>query len=105
MKLYEGEFTEHNGEQEYTHRVLVHARTMQSAEKKILKWMKHWYEDDGVEPYEDRGWEFFGGQIIVSLDGVNETTKQEFMENAYRRAIDEPIPLTLSGLIDAVEVG
>lgn len=104
MKLYEGVFTEYNGEQEYSHSVLVHAKTGQSAEKKILKWMKHWYEDEDVEPYENIGWEFFGGQIIISLESVNETTKQAFMENAYRRAIDEPMPLTVSGLIDAVEV-
>ncbi len=92
-KLFKCSFTEYNGEQEYSYTKLVRAEDENEAKKILIEYLKYWYEDDeDAEPIiEDgaiTGYEFIGGCVIVSKIYVyGETTKEEFMEQAYADAL------------------
>ncbi len=93
-KLFECEFTEYNGDQEYTHKKLVRANTEEQARRILTKWLRDWYCDDDAEPIKVgnkiTGYDFFGGCPIVSKIHVyRETTKEHFMQEAFEAALIE----------------
>jgi hypothetical protein len=85
-KLFEVDFIEYNGEQEYRYTKLVKADDIDHAEKLMMTWLKNWYDDEDVEEI-DNGFEFFAGSLIVKIKGVAHTTKEQFMKKAYHDAL------------------
>ena len=72
-KLFYATATENNGEQEYSHDLLVYAQSSEEAEEAIIKHLKEWYADEKVEPIMDEttnmimGWEFFCMDALIPL--------------------------------------
>ena len=89
MKLFEVILREHIGEKEWTHNLLVRARTLKSAEKKAHKYAKRFWAsyDEPVKKNEDGQYEFNGGEIVVEVLDVRETSKEQFLEECYQRAL------------------
>ena len=91
MKLYELILREYIGEKEFTYNKLIYARTLKSAERKADKYAKRFwssYEDDQhVRKNKEGQYEFNGGEIVVELIVVSETTKEQFLEECYQRAL------------------
>ena len=91
MKLFEIILREQIGEKEWTHNLLVRARTLKSAEKKAHNYArKFWssYEDnEPVKKNEDGQYEFNGGEIVVQVVDVREISKEEWLEKAFERAL------------------
>lgn len=90
MKLYEGFFVEINGEHEYGHSKLVYANTLEEAKRAFMGFLRSWYDyedEDDVEPYDDIGWSFFGGTIVVKLYQVMETTETAFKNREFNGAL------------------
>ena len=92
-KLFYATATENNGEQEYSHDLLVYAQSSEEAEEAIIKHLKEWYADEKVEPIMDEttnmimGWEFFGGSIMIHLDSIKEVTRREYKQRAFESAL------------------
>jgi hypothetical protein len=91
MKLFEIVLEERIGEKEWTHNLLVQAKTLKSAEKKAHKYARRywssWEDNEPVHKNEDGAYEFNGGEIVVSVEDVSETTKERFCQEAFERAM------------------
>ena len=91
MKLFELILREYIGDKEFTYNKLIFAKTLQSAEKKAHQYArKFWssYEDNQpVRKNRDGQYEFNNGEIIVEVINVSETTKDQFLEECYQRAL------------------
>jgi hypothetical protein len=91
MKLFEIQLREYIGEKEWTHHLLVEAKTQNAAEKKAHKYARRFwssYEDnEPVRKNEDGQYEFNGGEIVVEVLNVKETTQEQFCKEAYERAM------------------
>jgi hypothetical protein len=91
MKLFELRLQEHIGEKEWTHNLLIQAKTLKSAEKKADQYAKKFwssYEDDQpVRKNKDGQYLFNGGEIVVEVLDVSEITKEQFLLEAYQRAM------------------
>ncbi len=90
LQLYELSLLEINGEQFYVFSELVAARDIKHASELGRERCRTWYfsddEDDMEiidmqETYSPDVFEFFGGWIRVRLDGVFETTFEEWVES------------------------
>ena len=86
MKLFKTIIEEHNGEQEYSHDILILAATQASAEKKADKIARSWFDDNDKKKDGD-GYFHLGGLIYVESRGVCETTKEEWQEWMYQRCL------------------
>lgn len=92
MNLYEILLREFiGGEKEWSHNLLVEAKTLNSAEKKAHKYARRFwssYEDnEPVKKNEDGQYVFNDGEILVEVLSVHETTKEQFCQEAYERAM------------------
>ena len=91
MKLFELMLREYIGEKEFTYNKLIFAKTLRSAEKQAHKYARRFwssYEDNQpVRMNKDKQYLFNGGEIIVSVEGVSETNKQQFLEECYQRGL------------------
>jgi hypothetical protein len=91
MKLFEFILRESIGEKEFTYNKLIQAKTLKSAESKAHKYARRFwssYEDDQpVRKNRDGQYEFNGGEIVVEVLDVSETTKEQFLEECYQRAL------------------
>ena len=90
MKLFEILLEESIVGKEFTHHLLVKAKTLESAQKKAEKYAKKFWgswEDQPVRKNEDGWYEFEGGSILVQVVDVRETTKEQFLEECYQRAL------------------
>jgi hypothetical protein len=91
MKLFELILRESIGDKEFTYNKLIPARTLKSAEKKADQYAKRFwssYEDDQPVRKNKQGqYEFNNGEIIVEVIVVSETTKENFLEECYQRAL------------------
>lgn len=76
-------FTEQNGEQQYTYDYLLKAPTLVAATAKARLFLRGWYDDfTGIV---DGRFEFGHGEREVHKISVVETTKQAFMESMLFR--------------------
>jgi hypothetical protein len=91
MKLFELILRESIGEKEFTYNKLIPAKTLKSAESKAHKYARRFwssYEDDQpVRKNRDGQYLFNGGEIIVEVLDVQETNKEQFLEECYQRAL------------------
>ena len=91
MNLFEIILREYIGEKEWSHNLLVRARTLKSAEKKAHKYARKFWssseEDEPVKKNKDGQYEFNGGEIVVEVLDVKETTKEQFCKDAFERAL------------------
>jgi hypothetical protein len=91
MKLYELILRESIGEKEFTYNKLIPAKTLKSAEKQAHKYARRFwssYEDNQpVRMNKDKQYLFNGGEIIVEVIDVSETSKEQFHNEAYQRAL------------------
>ena len=91
MKLFEIILLEYVGENEWTHHLLVRAKTQSSAEKKAHKYAQSiwysWDDDKPVKKNEDGAYEFNGGEYVVSITDIREITEEQFCKEALKRAI------------------
>jgi len=91
MKLFEVRLREYIGEKEWTHNLLVEAKTINAAESKAHKYARRFwasYEDnEPVKKNKDGQYEFNGGEIVVEVLNVKDTTKEQFCQEAYERAL------------------
>ena len=88
--LYGFRLEEKNGEQEYSHDLLVRAGKESDAWDKAQEYAMHWYDDEDVEQIKEHGYVefcFFGGAIGVRIDQVYKTTKEEWLERQYQSAL------------------
>ena len=91
MKLFEIVIQEQIGEKEWTHNLLIQARTLRAAERKAntyaRRYWSSWEDGELVRRNRDGQYEFNGGEIVVSIEDVSETTKEQFLEECYQRAL------------------
>ena len=91
MKLFEIVLREYLGEKEWGHNLLVRAKTLSAAEKIAHNYAKKfWSSSDDSEPVKknkDGQYEFEGGSILVEVEDVRETTKEQFLEECHQRAL------------------
>jgi hypothetical protein len=91
MKLYELILRESIGEKEFTYNKLIFAKTQKSAENKAHKYAKKFwssYEDDQPVRKNKQGqYEFNNGEIVVEVIDVSETSKEQFLEECFQRAL------------------
>ena len=90
MKLFELILREHIGEKEFTYNKLIQAKTQKSAENKAHKYARRFwssYEDNQPVRKKDGQYYFNGGEIVVEVIDVSETTKDQFLEECYQRAL------------------
>ena len=91
MKLYQFTTTEKNGEQEYSNNHVIRAKNIEEARSAAVEFCKTWYEDENVEIETDNfGYStflFFGGKIELELNDITETTKRQFLEESFERAL------------------
>ena len=91
MKLFEIVLREYIGEKEWGHNLLVRAKTLSAAEKKAHQYARRywssWEDGELVRRNRDGQYEFNGGEIVVSVEDVSETTKEQFLEECYQRAL------------------
>lgn len=97
MKLFSAVIHEQNGEQEYSHDVLIEAETLEEAtfqaDRIAQKWYSDGYNDEtGEEEYPekedgDEGYYHLGGCIYVTAQDVNETTFDEWAKWMYDRCL------------------
>lgn len=91
IKLYEIILIEYIGEKEWSHNLLLRATTLSAAEKKAHKYARKfwssWEDAEPVKKNEDGQYEFNGGEIVVEVDDVSETTKEQFLEDTFQRAL------------------
>ena len=90
-KLFELRLQESINDKEFTYNKLIPAKTQKSAEKQAHNYArKFWssYEDSKpVRKNKYKQYLFNGGEIIVEVLSVQETTKDQFLEEAYQRAL------------------
>ena len=91
MKLYELMLRESIGEKEFTYNKLILAKSLKSAERKAHQYARRFwssYEDnEPVRKNKDGQYLFNGGEIVVEVIDVQETTKEQFLEECYQRAL------------------
>ena len=91
MKLYELRLQEYIGDKEFTYNKLIPAKTLKSAESKAHKYARRFwssYEDDfPVRKNKEGQYEFNNGEIVVEVLDVQETNKEQFLEECYQRAL------------------
>ena len=94
-KIYELILRESIGDKEFTYNKLIIAKTLQSAERKANQYARRFwssYEDNQpVRKNRDGQYEFNGGEIIVEVIDVSETTKELFLEECYQRAMIDKV--------------
>ena len=90
-KLFELILRESINDKEFTYNKLIFAKTLKSAEKKAHKYARRFwssYEDDQpVRKNKDGQYLFNGGEIVVEVLDVSEITKEQFLLEAYQRAM------------------
>ena len=84
MKLYEVQATEYNGEQEYSQSKLLAAENIDQAWQIARDYFRQWY-DDGDEPEahntdDPDEFKFVSGSISLEIDGITETTIEQWTE-------------------------
>ena len=91
MKLFELILRESIGEKEFTYNKLISAKTLKSAESKAHKYARRfWSSYEGDQPVrknKEGQYEFNNGEIVVEVIDVSETTKEQFLEECYQRAL------------------
>jgi len=90
MKLYEFRTTEHNGEQEYSHYHLVYAKSLNEAECNAKAFCATWYDDEDVRYNEGElndSWEFFGGDVVLYFDRIEECQPTDWKESRFNDAL------------------
>ena len=88
MKLYEFTTTEHNGEQEYSHYHLVYAVTLAQAKEKAKEYCRTWYNDEDVKQRDGEcTWDFFNGEIVLTLDEIKQCTQVVWKESRFLDAL------------------
>lgn len=87
-KLYEFVLEERTGEREYTYYHLVEVENYEQAKRLAESYASCFYDDNGVDyDQEIEGWEFLDGEIILTLGNIRETSKEEWTERQYQRAL------------------
>jgi len=100
MKLFRATIEERNGEQEYSHDILIEAETLEEAEAKADKVAQEWYgtgeyegeDGQGAEVFPekeegDKGYYHLGGCIYTEAQNVNEITFDEWAQWMYNRCL------------------
>ena len=89
-KLFSFTLKEVNGEQTYTQDHLVLAAGQDQAYKKAFSYCKNWYLSDPSTYYYDKDKEihyFDNGCIALTIESLTETTKENWLEQAYMMAL------------------
>jgi hypothetical protein len=87
VKTYHLILEETNGEQEYTYHFLVYAKDKQEGNQVAVRHAKAFYSGN-VEEIKDGDlsyFEFFGGQIVISIVSLEETTEKQYLEEVLAR--------------------
>lgn len=74
MKWYAAELQSTIGEYEVSEHVLLRARTRESAERKLDKLCKNYY--DGRDPGGDGEYSFHGGAVVVCPGNITELSAE-----------------------------
>lgn len=102
--LYRLDFTEINGEQEYSHTELIAAGSLKEAEQIGRDYIQQWYDDPDAEWLDDDTYEFWGGQIQVRKIGVSETTLKDILrDHLYSLPISKDAINLIDEFIDKLE--
>ena len=92
MKHYHLQFTEQNGEQQYTYDYIFKAENEEDAWDKAKEFLETWYsnyegeerewqDEDTLSPYI----EYEGGSLSARIEYINETTIEEFKTKMVER--------------------
>jgi len=79
MKYFEIVLEERNGEQEYTHRVVVKEKDIISAKKRAKKIARTWYQDC-VSKNSNTYYFSCSMAIAVKIESVQETNPKSFFQ-------------------------
>ncbi len=86
MKYFLVELTECNGEQEYSHNIIIESENEESARIDAENYAKTFYDDDNVT--EDDGMcFFFNGSINVCIDSITEMSMEDIKEYLWNAAL------------------
>ena len=86
MKYFLVELTEYNGEQEYSHNIVIESDNKESARIDAENYAKTFYDDDDVT--EDDGmYSFFVESINVSIDSIAEMSMEDIKEYLWNSAL------------------
>lgn len=91
MKLFSFSTTERNGEQEYNHDHLVHAKTLAEAKERAIKYCKHWYDGGLTRTDKDKDgyyeFEFFNGEIFLELNDIVECDENYWKSCMFQKCL------------------
>lgn len=86
MKYFLVELTEYNGEQEYSHNIIIESENKESAKIDAENYAKTFYDDDDVT--EDDGMYFFFDESInVCVDSITEMLMEDIKEYLWNAAL------------------
>jgi len=92
--LYSVQLEETNGEQEYSHDLLIKAGNDHEAWHQAHHIARHWYAGEGKNVSQEPGqqeYTFFGGARAVRIARVEETTRKEWLERQYQAALIQTV--------------
>lgn len=84
--LYDFELEETNGEREYTYFHLIEADDLDKANRIAEHHASTFFGDPNVE-LEGNAWFSCGGQFAVTITRLGATTKEEWLQKMYNRAL------------------
>ena len=80
MPDYRVKISETKDEELEQHHYLVTAKDEAEAKKYTMKFMERFIDDDNDPEMIENGYTFYNKAVIVKLESIKETTKQQFKE-------------------------
>ncbi len=80
MPDYRVKISETKDEEVEQHHYLVTAKDEAEAKKYTMKFMERFIDDDNDPEMIEDGYTFYNKAVIVKLESIKETTKQQFKE-------------------------
>ncbi len=80
MPDYRVKISETKDEEVEQHHYLVTAKDETEAKKYTMKFMERFIDDDNDPEMTENGYTFYNKAVIVKLESIKETTKQQFKD-------------------------
>ncbi len=80
MPDYRVKISETKDEEVEQHHYLVTAKDEADAKKYTMKFMERFIDDDNDPEMIENGYTFYNKAVVVKLESIKETTKQQFKE-------------------------
>jgi hypothetical protein len=80
MPDYRIKISEKTDDDVENHHYLITAKDEEEAKKFAMKFMEHFVDDDNNPEIIENGYTFYNKAVIVRLESIKETTKEQFKE-------------------------